>query len=90
MSARIINISPSKFDEDCMVITLRLMPGALEKWMGKKEQLVTYKGQGNDWYRYPCYTPASGKVAKLLKSINRGWEYRHLQYQYKQKIKKAS
>lgn len=90
MPAQIVKVQPGKLDQDCMEVTLRLLPNRFEQWLGHKEKVVTFKGQGSDWYRYPCYTPVTGKLAKLLKSINRGWEFRHLQYNYKQQINKAS
>jgi hypothetical protein len=73
-----------------MEVTLKLLPGRLERVFGKPESIVTYKGQGNDWYSIPTFAPASTKVARILKSIYHGWEYRHIQYQVKQQISKAS
>lgn len=90
MPAQIVKVAPARLDEDCMEVTLRLLPSKLEQWLGKKEKTEVYKGQGNDWYRFPCYTPAAPKMAKFLKSIYRGWEFRHIQYQFKQTVKKAS
>tara|TARA_B100002049_G_C16016514_1_gene348250 strand:- start:125 stop:397 length:273 start_codon:yes stop_codon:yes gene_type:complete len=90
MPAHIVKVVPARLDKDCMEITLRLLPGKIGQWIGRKEKTITFKGQGNDWYRYPCYTPASGKMAKFLKSIYRGWEYRHIQYRFKQSVRKAS
>lgn len=89
MPTQIVKVEPAKLDPDCMQVTLRVLPSRLQKLLGHSEQLVVYKGQGSHWYRYPCFTPAPSKLAKFLKSIYRGWEFRHIQYQFKQVGRKA-
>ena len=89
MPAQIVKVSPGKIDPECMEVTLRMLPSKFEQLLGKQEAIEIYKGQGNDWYRYPCYTPAPAKLAKFLKSIYRGWEFRHIQYQFKLNARRA-
>lgn len=89
MIAQIVNVEPSKLDDDCMIVTLRHVPTTMEKWLGKEESLITYKGHGSHWYQVPCFSPAHSKVQKLLKSIYRGWEFRHIQFQYRRQLRKA-
>ncbi len=88
MSAKIIKVVPNRLDQDCMEITLQLEPSLLESFLGKKAKRVTFKGKDNDWFKTPCFSRAPTKIAKLLRAINNGWEFRHLQYQYQKQVNK--
>jgi hypothetical protein len=80
MNHQIVKIEVDQKDDACLKITLRQLPSRIQFWRSDRAQLVSYKGYGRNWYRLPCFKPASNQTARLLKEISRGPQFKHLRY----------
>lgn len=78
MKFEIISVNNDRLDENTFVIELRQFPGFIDKLMGYKQRIMTYKGQVGAWYVPPSFRPAANHACKFLNEIVTSPSYAHL------------
>lgn len=78
MRMEIISVHTDQRDPDCLVVTLRHVPGRIARWFGARERVVTYKGQTSAWYVPPSYRKAGQQASRFLDDISTDHAYAHL------------
>ncbi|NQD38153.1 hypothetical protein HPT27_14070 [Permianibacter sp. IMCC34836] len=79
MRLEIIKVNADRLDPECLVVTLRHVPGSIARFMlGARDKVVTYKGQVSAWYVPPSFRPADADTSRFLDSIASSREFAHL------------
>ena len=79
MKMEIIKVAADRLDPECLLITLRHVPGKLARWLlGARDKVVTYKGRESAWYVPPNFRPADPDTSRFLDDIAASREFAHL------------
>ncbi len=78
MKFEIISVHEDRLDENTYVIELRQHPQLLDKLLGYKQRILTFKGQRGAWYVPPSFRPASSAASRFLDEIVTSPSYAHL------------
>lgn len=74
----IIKVSADRLDPECLIVTLRHVPGRLARLLGARDKVVTYKGREHAWYVPPSFRPADSDTGRFLDDIASAREFAHL------------
>ena len=83
MKLEILKVTPDRLDPECLLITLRHVPGKVARLFGAREMVVTYKGHESSWYVPPSFRAAEADTMKFLNRIATEREFAHLRPQRK-------
>lgn len=79
MRTEIVKVTVDRLDPECLIVTLRHVPGPLARWLlGARERIVTYKGREQAWYVPPSFRPADADTSAFLSAIASSREFAHL------------
>lgn len=79
MRMEIIKVQADRLDPECLVVTLRHVPGTVAKLLlSARAKVVTYKGRHQAWYIPPSFRPADTDTSRFLDSIASDREFAHL------------
>jgi hypothetical protein len=79
MKLEIIKVHADRLDPECLLVTLRHVPGGMARWLlGARDKVITYKGREHAWYVPPSFRPADPDTARFLDSIASSREFAHL------------
>jgi len=75
----IIKVNADRLDPECLVVTLRHIPGRVARLvLGARDRVVTYKGRVSAWYVPPSFRPADTDTSQFLDNIASSREFAHL------------